>query len=167
MPRLTRDQWYSIRAEREAGASFRDLAARHNVTIGAIHKRSKLEEWGDGKDAAETIRKKVKEKVNGFVNNGDPKKNAAAIDAAADRGAEVIRRHQEEPNSARERVYAGLKAHRQAVTKEQKQLAFEDLKAAKIASEALAIIHKMERQAWNLDAPEAAPVVMIERSYGK
>jgi gas vesicle protein len=166
MPRLSADQWETIRAEREAGASLRDLAERHGITHQAIQKRAKAEEWADGLDVGDAVRRKVAEKVAGVVAAGNPQKRAKALDDAADRAAEVVRRHQDEPNSARERVYAGLKAHRAAVTKDEKQLAFEDLKAAKIASEALAIIHKMERQAWGLDAPQAAPTIVIERSYG-
>ena len=50
--------------------------------------------------------------------------------------------------------------------KEEKQLAFEDLKAAKISSECLLNIHKAERQAWNMDAAKAAPTIVIERSFG-
>ena len=46
MPRLTADQWADVRAEREAGASFGDLASRHNVSGAAICKRSQREGWG-------------------------------------------------------------------------------------------------------------------------
>lgn len=152
MPRLTADQWESVRAEREAGASFRDLADKFGTTHQAIQKRAKAEAWGDGQDVSEAIRKKVAEKVAGVVAAANPKKKAEAIDAAADRSAEVIKRHQEEPNAIRERLYAGLKAHKAAIDKEEKQLAFEDLKAAKISSETLLNIHKAERTAWGLDA---------------
>lgn len=171
MPRLTRDQWETIRAEREAGASFGDLAQKHGVDKAAIVRRAKAEGWGDGTDVAGVIRRKVTEKVTekvtGISPAADPKRKAAAIDAAADRGAEIIRRHQEESNAIRERLYAGLKAHRAAETKEAKQLAFEDLKAAKIASETLLNIHRAERQAWGLDEAAGQPAIVIERSYGK
>ncbi len=78
-----------------------------------------------------------------------------------------MRRHQEETNAARERLYAGLKAHKAAVTKEDKALAFEDLKAAKIAAEALSIIQRLERINWGLDETNAKPEIVIERSYVK
>lgn len=159
MPRLSADQWETIRAEREAGASFPELAAKHGVSHQAIQKRAKAEGWGDGRDVGEIIRRKVAEKVSG-VAACNPKKRAEAIDAAADRSAEIIRRHQEESNHIRERLYAGLKAHRVAEAKEDKQLAFEDLKAAKIASETLLNIHKAERQAWGLDVQAAGEIVI-------
>lgn len=160
MPRLSADQWETIRAEREAGASFDTLAQRYGVSKTAIIKRAKAEGWSDGQDVGEIIRRKVTEKVTGVVTTGNPKKRAEAIDAAADRSAEIIRRHQEESNAIRERLYAGLKAHRAAEAKEEKQLAFEDLKAAKIASETLLNIHKAERQAWGLDVQAAGEIVI-------
>lgn len=161
MPRLTRDQWETIRAEREAGASFPELAAKWGVSHQAIQKRAKAEGWGDGQDVGEIIRRKVAEKVAGVVAACNPKKRAEAINAAAERSAEIIKRHQEESNEIRERLYAGLKAHRAAETKEQKQLAFEDLKAAKIASETLLNIHRAERQAWGLDDGRSRADVVI------
>jgi hypothetical protein len=161
MPRLTADQWETVRAEREAGASFPALAAKWGVSHQAIQKRAKSEGWGDGQDVGEIIRRKAAEKVAGVVAACNPKKRAEAINAAAERSAEIIKRHQDETNAARERLYAGLKAHRAAETKEQKQLAFEDLKAAKIASETLLNIHKAERQAWGLDEERGRADVVI------
>lgn len=160
MPRLTQDQWETIRAEREAGASFRALARKYGVSDVAILKRARAEQWSDGSDVVEVIRKRANEKVSGILSTANPKKKAAAIEAAADRSAEVIRRHQDEPNAARERVYAGLRAHKAAETKEDKILAFEDLKAAKIAAEALSIIQAMERRAWNLEQSATAEIVI-------
>lgn len=150
--RPTTDQWETIRAEREAGATFRDLAARHGVSDAAIVKKSKAQGWADSRDVAEVIRRKVSEKVSGIVSTANPTKKAAAIDAAADRGAEVIKRHQDEPNAIRALMYAGVKASRDAVTKEEKQLAFETLKAANTASLCMLNIHRAERQAHGLDA---------------
>lgn len=160
MPRLTADQWGTIRAEREAGASMSELAARFGIDKAAISRRAKAEEWGDGTDVAEVIRRKVNEKVNGISTTDAPKKRAEAISAAADRSAEVIKRHQDETNAVRERLYHGLKEHKAAVGKEAKQLAFEDLKAAKISSETLLNIHRAERQAWNLDTAVAGEIVI-------
>lgn len=152
MPRLTQDQWQSVRAEREAGATFDSLAAKFGVSKTAIVKKSNAEGWGDGSDLAEIIRRKVTEKVTGIVTSQNPVKKAQAIDAAADRGAEVIKRHQDEPNAIRALMYSGVKASRDAVTKEEKQLAFETVKAATQASICMVNIHKLERQAHGLDA---------------
>jgi DNA-binding MurR/RpiR family transcriptional regulator len=166
MPRLSKDTWADVRAEREAGASFGELADKYGVDKAAIVRRAKAEGWGDGQDVAEVIRRKVTEKLTGTSPTA-PEKKAAAIDAAADRAAEVVRRHQEETNAARERLYSGLKAHKAAITKDEKVLAFEDLKAAKIAAEALSIIQRLERINWGLEEANAKPEIVIERSYGK
>lgn len=160
MPRYSSDKWEQIRAEREAGTPFSELAKRHSVSVGAIHKRAKAEGWGDGRDVAEIIRRKANEKVNGVVNAVSYKKRAEAIDAAAERSAEIIKRHQDEVNAVRERLYAGLQAHKAAVTKEEKALAFEDLKAAKIASETMLNIHRAERQAWGLETHTTSEIVI-------
>jgi hypothetical protein len=151
MARLTKDQWETIRAERATGASFPELASRHGVSHQAIQKRAKKEGWSAAENVGSEIPKRATEKVAGIVATDNPKKKQEAIDAEAERIAEVQRRHREEPNAIRDRLYAGLKSHREAKSKEEKQLAFEDLKAAKISSECLLNIHKAERQAWNLD----------------
>jgi hypothetical protein len=166
MPRLTQDQWATVKAEREVGASISGLATKYGIDKAAISRRAKAEGWGDGTDVADVIRRKVNEKINGISTADAPKKKAEAIDAAADRSAEVIRRHQEETNAVRERLYTGLKAHKAAVDKEGKQLAFEDLKAAKISSETVINIHRAERQAWGLDRSENEHTITIERVYG-
>ncbi len=168
MPRLTADVWGTVRAEREAGASFPELAAKFGVSHQAVQKKAAKEGWSDGQDVQAIIRRKVAEKVAGVVaSSNSAVKKAEAIDAAADRSAEVVRRHQEETNAVRERLYAGLKAHKAAADKEGKQLAFEDLKAAKISSETVLNIHRAERQAWGLDEAAAQPTIVIERSFGK
>jgi hypothetical protein len=164
MPRPTQDTWIEIRAERETGASFGELATKYGISKTAIVKRANKEGWGDGGDVADEIRRRVNEKLAGTV--VPEEKREAAIDAAAERAAEIVRRHQEETNAARERLYAGLKAHKAATTKEEKALAFEDLKAAKIAAEALAIIQRLERINWGLDDTKPKMEIVIERSYG-
>jgi hypothetical protein len=167
MPRLSRETWADIRAEREAGASFGDLATKYGVDKAAIHRRAKAEKWSDGTDVADVIRRKVNEKVNAISTEPNAKKRAEAIEAAADRAAEIVRLHQEETKAARERLYSGLRAHKAAATREDKVLAFEDLKAAKIASEVLSIIQRLERINWGLEDASAKPEIVIERSYGK
>lgn len=170
MPRLSKlnqEQWDTVRAERESGCSFPELAAKHGVSHQAIQKRAKREGWSGGEDVQEVIRRKVAEKVAGIVAAEHPEKRRQAMDDAADRVADVVRRHQEETNAIRERLYAGLKGHKAATDKAGKQLAFEDLKAAKISSECLLNIHRAERQAWGLDDAAAQPTIVIERSFGR
>lgn len=170
MPRLTADQWETIRAEREAGESFPELAKRHGVSHQAIQKRAKAEGWSDGQDVAEAVRRKVAEKVAGVVAAENPVKKAAAIDATADRAAEVVRRHQTEPMGPRKLIDQGLQQVTDAKTREQKELAMIDLKAAKLAAEGLAMIQAMERKSFSLDnspPPSSAPAVVILPSNGR
>lgn len=153
MPRLTADQWEQIRAEREAGASFDTLAQRYGVSKTAIIKRAKAERWSDGRDVGEIIRRKVTEKVTGAVTTGNPKKRAEAIDAAAERAAELVRRHQAEWEDHRARFGSVPDS-------------FEDGKLAKISAEMLRIRQEGERRAWGLDEVSGQPAIVIERSYG-
>lgn len=152
MPRLTQDQWESVRAEREAGATFLDLASRFGVSHTAIIKRSKAEGWGDGQDVAEAIRRKVTEKVSGVVSTENPKKKAEAIDSAAERGAKIIARHQED-----------WEAHHEKFTVKVVADNFDMGKSAKICAEMLAIRQKAERSAYGLDDREEnnAPVITV------
>jgi len=152
MPRLTADQWETVRAEFEAGATLRELEGRHHVDKAAISRKATRGEWRVSDDVGAAIRAKVNAKVNGVV-NADPVKKAEAINAAADRAAEVQRRHQEEPGVVRGMLYTAVRAHKAAEDKQAKALAFDDLKAAKISSEVLMNIHSLERKAWSLDDP--------------
>lgn len=163
MPRLSKDEWESVRAARETGVSFNQLGRDFGIDKAAIMRRAKKEGWDDGADVQDAIRRQAAKKVSGIVTTGDLQKKAEAIDAEAEKLAEIQRRHREEPNAVRERLYAGLKAHKAAVTREGKQLAFEDLKAAKIASETLLNIHKAERQAWDMDYPIDVKSMSIEQ----
>ena len=165
MPRLSRDTWAQIRAEREAGLSFGLLASRYGIDKAAIVRRAKAEGWGDGADAAELVRRKAMAQVTGTAVT-DPEKRAAAIDLAAELAADVIRRHQAETREVYELLWRGLEAHRAAETLDEKRLAFETLKAAKISSETLTNLQRMERVSHGLDDATGKTEIVIERSYG-
>jgi len=154
MPRLSKEVWADIRAEREAGATYSELSAKYNVDRAAIHRRAKAEGWADPTDVADVIRRKVNEKINAISTDSDPKKRAAAIDAAAERSAEVVRKHQAEWHDHRTRFGS--------VPND-----FEDGKLAKISAEMLRIRQEAERRAWGLDDTATQPTIIIERSYGK
>ena len=149
MPRLTSDQWENVRAEREAGASFPELAGRHDVSHQAIQKRAKAEGWSDGQDVAELIRRKVAEKVAGVVATENPKKKAEAIASAAEHGASVIREHQAEWEAHRK--------HFGSVPDD-----FEAGKHMKISAEALTIRQRGERLSHGLDVAENKPEISIK-----
>lgn len=151
--RLTADQWETIRAERETGTSFRDLAEKHGLSHQAIQKRAKAEAWADGQDVGETVRRKVAEKVAGVVAAGNPKKKAAAINAAAEETAAVVRRHRQEWMQV-------VKLRREALQDraDDPKQSFERAKLAKITAEMTAIQQAGERKAWGLDEGAAASV---------
>jgi hypothetical protein len=148
MPRLTQDQWETIRAEREAGATFIGLANQFGVSHQAIQKRAKAEQWGDGQDVGAAIRRKVAEKVAKMVATDNPKKKAEAISAAADKVVGVVQRHQQEWDAHRTRFGSTTTN-------------FEEGKHAKINAEMLKIRQSGERIAHGLDEAGAAPTLEI------
>jgi hypothetical protein len=165
MPKLSPEDWEQIRAEREAGLSFGRLASRYGVDKAAIVRRAKAEGWGNGADVAELVRRKAMEQVTGTAIT-DPGKKAAAIDLAAELAADVIRRHQAEAEQVRELFWRGLEASRAAETLDEKRLAFETLKAAKISSETVLNLQRLERLSYGLDDHGGKTEIVIERSYG-
>jgi len=165
MPKLSPEDWEQIRAEREAGLSFGRLASRYGVDKAAIVRRAKAEGWGNGADVAELVRRKAMEQVTGTAIT-DPEKKAAAIDLAAELAADVIRRHQAEAEQVRELFWRGLEASRAAETLDEKRLAFETLKAAKISSETVLNLQRLERISYGLDDHGGKTEIVIERSYG-
>ena len=140
MARLTADQWETVRAEREAGESFRSLADKYGVSHQAIQKRARAEDWGDGQNVSEIIRKKVSAKVAGVVAGGNPKKKAEALENAAQKGVEIVRRHQKDWDE-----------HHRLFTVAGVATEFETGKSAKICAEMLAIRQKAERAAHGLE----------------
>ena len=161
MPRLTQDQWETIRAEREAGATFDALAVKHGVTKTAIIKHAQKEKWSDGTDVGEIIRRKVTEKVSGIVTTGNPQKKAAAIDAEASKVAEVVHRHRKEWEQV-----VMLRQEALKVRVEDQKDAFDRSKLAKITAEMTAIQQAGERKAWGLDKADGEHTITIERVYG-
>nr|WP_281719961.1 hypothetical protein [Nitrosomonas nitrosa] len=149
MARLTLEKWSEIRAQFEVGASARELSSIYGISHTAINKKAEKEGWTRNIEPA--IRRKVSEKVSGYVSSDNLQKRAEAIDAEAERRAAVIERHRNEWPEMRGMVERGREAHKTAQGLENKRIAFEDLKAAKIASETLKIIQDGERRAWGLD----------------
>jgi hypothetical protein len=151
MPRLTGDQWVEVRAQREAGASFPELAARFGLSHQAIQKRAKKDGWGDGQDVGEVIRRKVAEKVAGVVAAKSAIRKAEIIDAAVDQAAGIVTRHREDW----EEHHAVFRVRGIADD-------FDLGRSAKICSEMLAIRQKAERIAWSLDDAESKPDITIQ-----
>lgn len=154
--------WVRVRAEFEAkgpGSSFRALGEKYGVSHTAIRKRAEREAWKQDLEGA--IRAAVTAQVSGVVSTANPEKTQEAVESEAARRVAVIQRHRQEWGESRERILAGLRAHKaaEAITDDAlkrmaaKREGFEDLKAAKIAAEALAIVQQGERKAHRLDDP--------------
>jgi hypothetical protein len=150
MPRLDNETWREIRVARENGESFRALAARFDISKTSILKRAHKEGWGDGLDVADIIRRRAQSKATG----------TDTIEEASDKAADILRKHQHETQFVREMLHAGIDKHRRAETIEDKRIAFEDLKAAKISSETIINLHRAERQAWNLDSSAPGEIII-------
>lgn len=152
MARLTVEQWATVRAEYEAGATINSLAKKHGVSHTAIGNKCKAQDWKQ--DLAEVVRRKTEEKLAGAVATSDPLKREAAADAEATRRAEVGKRHRDEWSAARALSYGAMKSKD-----------FEAAKLAKISAETLKIIQEGERKAWGLDPAGTAPpvTVVVER----
>ena len=161
MPRLSVQEWASARGDYEAGMSGRQVAEKFHVHPRAVQNRVLKEGWTQG-EVEPAIRRRVTEQLVGLVlppsQSGAPRRAPTEISRAlseeAERRVGIIKRHREEWNAARDRLYTGLQGHKLATTQDQKKFAFEDLKAAKITAETLTLIQAGERKAWKLDEPE-------------
>lgn len=156
MPRLTIDQWAEARAIYEAGASQSDVARRFGVARAAVAKRIERDGWKQDLEPA------IRRRVAGVIAERDAKRTEAAIEAEAEKRADVIERHRRDWGPIRADLEAAMREARAAVTLEDRRRAFERLKAIKIATECIAIRHAGERRAWKLDDPNADPKEDIE-----
>jgi hypothetical protein len=145
---LTDRQWEEVRLRRERGESRYSVAKTFGVSGTTIMSREKA---GGGNVSA-------------------PEGGAVATTEAQSDG--VVERHREEVNAVRERLYHGLRMHRRAGLDHDGQpinpestgqakmigarqtLAMQIIAAAKLASDCLWNIHRIERQAWGLGAAD-------------
>lgn len=140
-----RYDWETIRAEYEAGATMGELSRKHGVSKPTISVRARKEGWT--RDVSGAIDRLATAKANGVTNTVSPQKKAAAVDAAAERKAAVIREQRE--------AWDGFKAEVKTALAENN---FERLKCLKIASESLRNAQECERKAWGItDLPADAP----------
>ena len=134
---MARYDWEKIRAEYEVGSSMGELSRKHGVDKAAISRRAKKEGWTQ--DLSGAVDRLAEAKVNGIVNTVDPQKKAEAVDAAADRKADVIQRHRD--------AWPKIKAlNAQAIEAQD----FNAAKLAKITAETERIIQDGERKAWGI-----------------
>lgn len=143
----TRYDWETIRAEYETGATYGGLSRRHGVNKAAISRRARKEGWTQ--DISGAVDRLAEAKINGVVNGVDPQKKAAAVDAAAERKASVIREQRDAWNGFKGDVREALAAND-----------FERLKCLKIASEALRNAQECERKAWGIVEADVRPAAV-------
>ena len=91
------------------------------------------------------------------------KKAQASKEESEDLRAAVLVRHREDLKGARDAVITAKGRHKKAVTIDEKRIAFEDLRAAKILTETLRLIQDGERKAWNLDDPPDLSKYSVEQ----
>ncbi|OYV47735.1 MAG: hypothetical protein B7X10_04145, partial [Burkholderiales bacterium 21-58-4] len=94
-------------------------------------------------DVEPVLQRKVAEKVAGIVAGCNPEKKAQALDAAAQRRADVEIRHQTEWDE-----------HKDLIDKALANKDFETAKLAKITAETLKIRQEAERKAWRIDVAQ-------------
>ena len=121
-----------------------ELSRRHGVSKPAISKRARSEGWMQ--DVSGAVDRLTAAKVNGIVNSVNPQKKAAALDAAAERKAAVIREQREAWGGFKGEVRDALEAND-----------FDRLKCLKIASEALRNAQECERKAWGIVESDVRP----------
>jgi hypothetical protein len=147
-PVISELTWAKIREDREVlGKTFRELEAKYGVSFSFISKRAKAEGWGDGTDFERLIHDRQERKVIGATDLS-PKKVAEAIDAEAEKRANVRLRHRKEWEQV-----AALRQEALEVRKIDLKKAFEKLKLAKITAEMTAIQQHGEIRAYGLEIP--------------
>lgn len=163
--RLNEVELAEIRALREAGVPFRNLAERYGVSVGVLHKHAKKQQWGDGSDGNAMANRLARERVHGIDHPELSKTRFDAISAAADSKVEVLRRQQADWLAHREAYTPELFLARTVVddagqpdedkTKRAEYARFHQLKCAKISAEMLSIRHAGERKAFGISDDEA------------
>lgn len=155
MTKLTPEQWKTIRAEREAGATFGQLAERHGTSKASIVARSTAEGWTVDPTALEAVRRKTAERVIGLTEIGTVTGRGAksrAIEQQADAAAALILKHRRE-----------LEEHRQKFPLDLILRDFDAGKSCKISVEAMVIRQNAERRALGLDRDDTQQTVVIDR----
>ena len=144
MPRLSDSEWAIIRLEYEGGASAYSLAAKHDVTHTAINKRREKERWVQNLEAI--IARRVAEKVSGLVSTETAQERQKAVDAEAEKRAEIVRRHRNEwVQVVKLRQEAG------DIRMTDPMAADRRARLAKLFAETTTLQQAGERKAWGLD----------------
>lgn len=158
--------WEAIEKEYRSGAlSIAEIARQHDITHPAILKRAKRFGWS--RDLSTEVRKRIRQKLvtdSVTSNNID---ETEVTEAAAERGAEIIRLHRRDISSLRELEEQLIKELKDGPTKlylaQYQGQIIEKIVGLTAAERAMAannlanVQHKriqLERQAFSLDEPD-------------
>lgn len=135
--------WDAVKREYESGISQKKLSVKYNCSRAAIQNHIRKERWYQ--DPLEALRRATEAKVAGMPEECRPiADKAAAIEAEAQRRADVLTRHRLQWLRITNRF-------NDAIDDPSEQTGFEKMKRVKISTEALLNIQGGERRAWGLD----------------
>ncbi|MFA5922580.1 MAG: hypothetical protein WC856_15040 [Methylococcaceae bacterium] len=140
--------YFRLKKDETNGAPWVRVSSMHGINIVA---QKKADQIAIDKNTDEKLDKKLDEKSK--LDANPIKKAQASKEESEDLRASVLVRHREDLSEARNGTIAAKEKHKTAVTMDDKRIAFEDLKAAKIHTETLRLTQDGERKAWNLDDP--------------
>lgn len=158
MPQIEPNSWLELKRRFERGEPIKALAREFGVAPARIRYKARAGAWIQSPEPE--IRQRVDAKLSGVdPSEGNPEKKDAALDEEAERRARIIRDHRERWGVCRKLFDEALekrldKAGKVADTKP----AFEAMKLAKIASEAVRILQWGERIAYSIDRADDAPI---------
>ncbi len=154
--------WETIEKKYRAGQlSIREIAREYDISAPAIVKKAKIEGWD--RDLTEKVKQSITNKlVNSEVNTKVNTKNEKEIvEAAATKGAEIIKLHRGGAEKQRTILYTlcdDLDEKIKDIKKDGKKQELADLKECSIImrnmTQSLKTIIDIERQAFNLDDKE-------------
>ena len=140
--KLTPAEWEQARAFYESGNSGNATAAKFGLSRRNIQLRVQAEGWDQNLENA--IRVQALDQVMGKGPNYTVEATAAAVEVEATKRATVEKRHREEPNNVRVLLNRAIKA----MDAREKPA---DIREIKSVAETMALLHRMEREAYRLD----------------
>lgn len=133
------------KAEYAVGLSLPKLAAKYGIAYSSLQYHAQKQGWEQ--DAELAVQARVREKLAGVSAHDDAIKRDEAVDAEAEKRAEIRRKHRKQWEEIAEMRGKVIKT---APTNTAK--AFEDAKLVKILAESTEIMQRGESRAWGLDA---------------
>ena len=142
MQNIPLDQWGKIRAYYEAGNTGNQTAEKFGINRRRLQMRIQKEGWSQNLER--TIQVQALEKVIGRTTSFSVEATAEAVDNESTLRATIEKRHREEPNNIRILLYRAIKA----MGSKESPL---NIKELKLVAETMALLHRMERDAFRLN----------------